>query len=132
MDMFWIGQAVGVFAMIESFFIFQVTDRRKMVTLKLIDDILWVAHFLLIGGYTGALTTAIAIGRELIFYCKGNARWANSIQWAFGFSLIFAACAPLTWVDIFSIFPAAASISAMWAFWQILRCRSWRAAWASF
>lgn len=28
--------------------------------------------------------------------------------------------------------PAAASISAMWAFWQILRCRSWKAAWASF
>ena len=60
---FWIGQVVGVIAMVESFFIFQVTDRRKMVALKLLDDLLWVTHFILIGGYTAALTTGIAVFR---------------------------------------------------------------------
>ena len=115
--MFWIGQAFGVIAMIESFFIFQVTDRRKMLALKLIDDVLWVTHFVLIGGYTAALTTSIAVFREIVFYHKEKKPWASNILWAIGFSLAFAACAPLTWVNIFSLFPAIASVAATWSFW---------------
>lgn len=114
---FWIGQVVGVIAMIESFFIFQVTDRRKMVAMKLLDDLLWVTHFILISEYTAALTTGIAVFREIIFYHRGKQKWASSILWAVGFSVAFAACAPFTWVDIFSIFPAAASVVSTWVFW---------------
>jgi hypothetical protein len=117
MEAYWIGQAIGVLAMAESFFIFQVTDRRRMVALKLLDDLLWVTHFILIGGYTAAMTTGLAVFREIIFYCKGRYRFADSVLWAFAFSLAFAACAPLTWVDIFSIFPAAASVVSTWVFW---------------
>lgn len=114
---YWIGQGIGVVAMLESFFIFQVTDRRKMVLFKLVDDVLWVTHFLLIGGYTAALTTGIAVFREIVFYFKGEKKWASSIWVAVGFSIVFAACAPLTWKNIFSIFPAAASVVSTWVFW---------------
>ena len=117
MSMFLIGQAVGAVAMIECFFIYQCRDRRKMVFLKLIDDLLWSTHFLLIGGFTAALTSIIAIFRELVFYNKGNKRWESSAWWAVGFSVLFLACAPLTWKNIFSIFPAAASVVATWVFW---------------
>ena len=117
MELYWIGQAIGVLAMVESFFIFQVSDRRKMVAMKLLDDVLWVAHFILIGGYTGALTTGIAIFREIVFYYKGSKKWADSVLWAFGFSLTFLLCAPLTWVNVFSIFPALASAMSTWTFW---------------
>ena len=114
---FWIGQVVGVIAMCESFFIFQVSDRRRMVALKLIDDILWVMHFILIGGNTAALTTGIAVLREIVFYYRCRKIWASSILWAIAFSVAFAACAPLTWVNIFSIFPVAASVISTWVFW---------------
>lgn len=113
-----IGQAIGVLAMIESFFIFQVADRRKMVLLKLLDDVLWITHFVLIGGYTGALTTTVAIFREIIFYFRGEKKWASSPLWAVGFSIVFAACAPLSWTGIFSIFPATASVISTWVFWM--------------
>jgi len=113
-----IGQAIGVLAMIESFFIFQVTDRRKMVLLKLLDDVLWIIHFVLIGGYTGALTTTVAIFREIIFYFRGEKKWASIPLWAVGFSIVFAACAPLSWTGIFSIFPATASVISTWVFWM--------------
>ena len=118
MDSHWIGQAVGILAMIESFFIFQVTDRRKMVLLKLVDDVLWIIHFVLIGGYTGALTTTVAIFREIIFFFRGEKKWASSPLWAVGFSIVFAACAPLSWTGIFSIFPATASVISTWVFWM--------------
>ena len=87
----WIGQAIGVLAMLESFFIFQVADRRKMVLLKLVDDVLWIVHFILIGGYTGALTTTVALFREIVFYFRGEKKWASSLLWAVGFSIVFAA-----------------------------------------
>ena len=112
-----IGQIVGVVAMVESFFIFQANDRRKMVLLKLIDDVLWIIHYTLIGGYTGALTTGIAVFREIVFYCKGQKKWADSILWVVGFSVLFAACAPLTWVNAFSLFPTVASVISTWVFW---------------
>ena len=103
--------------MLEAFFIFQVTDRRKMVALKLLDDLLWTTHFLLIGGYTAALTSCVAIFRELIFYYKGQKRWAGSAWWAVGFTALFTACALFTWTNAFSIFPALASAIATWSFW---------------
>lgn len=103
--------------MIESFFIYQASDRRKMVVLKLIDDVLWVTHFILIGGYTAALTTGFAIFREIIFYYKGIKKWASSPWWAAGFSALFLACAPLTWSGIFSLFPCIASSLATVGFW---------------
>lgn len=117
MTAYWIGQGIGALAMIESFFIFQVTDRKHMVALKLLDDVLWVAHFLLIGGYTAAMTTGIAVLREIVFSVKGEKRWASSIWWAVGFSVAFAACAPMTWVNAFSVFPALASVVSTWVFW---------------
>ena len=88
-----------------------------MVALKLLDDLLWVTHFLLIGGTTAAMTTGVAVFREIVFYFKGQKRWARSPLWAVGFSCAFAACAPLSWVDFFSIFPAMASVASTWVFW---------------
>ena len=114
---YWIGQIIGVIAMLESFFIFQVSERKKMVILKLIDDFLWVAHFLLISGYTAALTTSVAVIREIIFYYKGSKKWANSKWWAIGFSFIFLLCSLLTWTNIFSLLPALASAISTWVFW---------------
>lgn len=115
--LYWIGQVIGGLAMIESFFIYQVSERKKMVALKLLDDVLWVLHFLLIGGYTAALTTGIAIFREIVFYFRGEKKWASHTAWLIGFLLAFAACAPLTWQNIFSLFPAAASVVSTLSFW---------------
>lgn len=117
MVVYWIGQAIGVIAMIESFFIYQVSSRRKMLALKLIDDLLWTIHFITLGGITGALTTGISITRGLVFYNKGTKKWASSPWWAVGYSLIYLACAPLTWSGISSIFPPLASAMATWGFW---------------
>jgi len=103
--------------MMESFIIYQATDRRKMVALKLIDDILWITHFILIGGYTGALTNLFAIFREIVFYFKGKKKWATSPVWAFIFSAVFISCAPLSWAGIFSIFPVIGSVISTWVFW---------------
>lgn len=115
--LYWIGQAIGVIAMIESFFIYQASDRKKMVALKLLDDVLWVTHFVIIGGYNAAMTTGVAIFRELIFYHKADKKWANTLLWPIAFSVIFAACSIPGWKGVSSLLPSAASIASTWVFW---------------
>lgn len=112
-----IGQIIGVAAMIESFFIYQVKERKKMIVLKLVDDLLWVAHFVMIGGYAAATTTGIAIFREIVFYCKADKKWANTLLWPIGFSVVFAACAIPSFQNLWGVLPSVASIASTWAFW---------------
>ncbi len=116
--LYYIGQAIGVIAMIESFFIYQTKNRKTMVALKLLDDVLWVTHFLMIGGYSAALTTGIAVFREIVFYNKVDKKWANYIFWPIAFSVVFAACAIVEYQSIFGFLPPMASIASTWAFWQ--------------
>lgn len=112
-----IGQFLGVAAMLVSFFIYQQSSRGRMVFLKLVTDVLWASHFLLIGGLTGALTTAMAIFREAVFYNKEK-KWAKSPLWLWLFILAYTAAAALTWKGFFSLLPSMGSIIATVAYWQ--------------
>lgn len=112
-----IGQILGGVAMAISFVIYQQSSRGRMVFWKLVTDVLWAAHFFLIGGLTGALTTAMAIFREVVFYNKDK-KWGKSPLWAVLFVLAFAAAAVLTWKDAFSLLPSCGSIIATLAYWQ--------------
>ncbi|MBQ8859584.1 MAG: YgjV family protein [Clostridia bacterium] len=111
------GQILGGVAMLVSFFIYQQSSRLRMVFLKLVTDVLWAAHFFLIGGLTGALTTAMAIFREAVFYHKDK-KWGKSPLWPTLFILAYAAAAALTWKGVFSILPSCGSIIATLAYWQ--------------
>lgn len=115
--LYLIGQIIGAVAMIESFFIYQAAERKKMVALKLVDDLLWVTHFIMIGGYAAAMTTGVAIFREIIFYEKKDKKWADNIFWPIVFSVVFAACAIPNLQSVFGFLPSIASIAATWAFW---------------
>ncbi len=112
-----IGQSLGLVAMLVSFVIYQQSNRGRMVFWKLVTDVLWATHFFLIGGLTAALTTAMAISREIVFYNKDK-KWGKSPLWAVLFVLTFAAAAALTWEDVFSLLPSCGSIIATFAYWQ--------------
>ena len=112
-----IGQFLGVAAMLVSFFIYQQSSRGRMVFLKLVTDVLWASHFLLIGGLTGALTNVMALFRETVYYNK-NKKWARSVWWLILFILLFASAAALTWKGPVSLLPSCASIIATVAYWQ--------------
>lgn len=110
----YIGQLVGIIAIGVSFLIYIQTSRYKMVLLKLVTDVLWVAHHFLIFSYTAAATTGISALRELVFLPKKKNTYNGIIL--FLFSLLFVTVAMLTWKDNFSIFPAIASVLATLAF----------------
>lgn len=63
------------------------------------------------------MTTAIAIGREVVFYNKGK-KWADSRSWIYIFSAMFLASSLLTMKNIYGLIPAAASTFSTVAFYS--------------
>ena len=110
----YIGQLIGILAIIVSFFIYIQPTRYRMVFLKLVTDFLWVAHHISIFSYTAAATTGISIVRELVFLPKRKEGHVTPILIVF--SVLFVGASILTWKDNFSVLPAAASVLATIAF----------------
>ena len=94
-----VGQIVGFAAMAVSMLIYLQRKRKNILILKLSSDVLWALHHLMILSYTAALTTAIAIFREIVFY-NYDKKWAKSRWWSVGFSLVFVMAALFTWKRI--------------------------------
>lgn len=109
------GQFIGYIAMAVSVMIYFRRRRKDILIMKLITDVLWAMHHLLILSYTAAMTTSMAIFREIVFY-NYDKNWAKSKWWRVGFSALFVAAALFTWKDYFSIVPAVSSVLTTVAF----------------
>ena len=110
----YIGQFIGILAIVVSFFIYIQPTRYRMVFLKLITDFLWVVHHISIFSYPAAATTSISIARELVFLPKRKDEHKGLILVVF--SALFVTASVLTWKDGFSVLPAIASVLATVAF----------------
>lgn len=121
------GQIIGYAASFVSLTIFFRKQRKDMIALKLISDVLWVTHHILIGSFPAAATTFIAVGREIVFYVTAKKGKMNN-AYPVIFSMLFALSAAVTWKDAFSLLPAMNSISSTAAFWnkntQVIRAMS--------
>ena len=113
----FIGQIIGYAASAASLTVFFRKKRKDMIALKLLSDILWVTHHVLIGSFPAAATTLIAVGRESVFYVNAKNGKMNNV-YPVVFSFLFALSAVFTWKDAYSFLPAMCSISATAAFWN--------------
>ena len=83
-----IATTIGWISTIQSLFIFTAKKRGKILVLKLINDVLNIINFTMLGTYTGAVLNVIAVCRESIFYFKDKKSWANSKIWLFIFMFL--------------------------------------------
>lgn len=123
----FIGQIIGYAASAASLTVFFAKKRKDMIALKLLSDVLWAIHHVLIGSFPAAATTLIAVGREYVFYVTAKSGKKNNVAPCF-FMLLFALSAVITWKDVYSLFPALCSVTATAAFWnrntQVIRALS--------
>ena len=62
----WSAQLLGVFGMTSLFFMYRQTARKNYLRLKLLSDILWAIHYLLLSAPGGAIPNLVGIVRELV------------------------------------------------------------------
>ena len=113
----WIGQFIGFAAMGLGFLIFQQTERKKMIIIKLICDILWVTHFAMIGAYSGMAISCVGCLREIVFFNKKEGSKKNNILLAV-FILLGVLGVCLTWKNIWCILSMISVILSTVAYWQ--------------
>lgn len=110
------AQIVGALGIAASLFIYQQKDRSHLLVWKLISDVLWACHYLLLGAYTAMAISTIAAFREIVFFNRQK-RWASSKLWFFFFMACAVGSAVLTWKTPASLLPAVASLLSVTGFY---------------
>ena len=64
---YYLGQGVGVAALIIAMLSFQQRTQKKIVLYQLVSSVLFTAHFFMIGAYVGSLLNFIGIFRAAVF-----------------------------------------------------------------
>ena len=111
-----IAEIIGGSAVLFSFVMFQQNKRKNLILCKLIIDILWIIHFIILGGYTIVCTTSISFFRELVFINNDKPFWGSK-NWLYLFILLYIGALFFTWQGFYSIFPVISSIAATISFW---------------
>jgi len=107
---------IGFIAIAASVMIYQQKTRPRLLAAKAISDVFWILHYLLLGAYTGAAVTGVALARSLVFF-KNDSRNTKSRIILGCFLAISIASGILTWKNGFSIFAMAGSFVAIISFW---------------
>lgn len=110
------GKIVGYIAIVASMLIYQQKTRKNLLICKAVTDMLWIIHYFLLGGYTGAAVTCVALVREAVFF-RIDWRSKDSKLILVIFLCICALCTVLTWGGIFSIFAMLGSVLSIISFW---------------
>ena len=107
---------VGFLGVLSTVVIYQQKTRVGLLVSKLVSDVIWFAQYALIGAWSGAAISIIAIIRELIFINRKK-KWAQSPLWLVLFLVLSGVSGVVTWKNVYSIFPCVASALAVIGFW---------------
>ena len=122
-----VAEIIGFIAILASALIYQQKTEKGILLSKGLTDALWITHYIIIGGYTGAAISGLGVIRGIVLSL--NARCGiKSKRVLLLFLLVSLLCTAITWQGMFSIFPAIASFLAVINFWignpKILRIMS--------
>ena len=117
MDIYTMGQILGLVLSIVGFFIYYAKTRRGILCAKLVSDIGYTIQQFMIGASTGAIINVIAILREIVFYHRQDKKWASHRFWLYLFIFLMGIAPICTWIGPVSLLPAIGSIASVVAFY---------------
>jgi len=104
----WIIQAIGFFGLLFLAFSFQNNNRKHLLILILIGQLIFLVHFILLGAWTAVAMNSVGAFRTLIFQYREQKKWADSSLWPIVFIAGFFVFGFLTWQSWYSILPMIA------------------------
>ena len=110
------AQILGIIGIAVSFFIYIARKRSTILLCKFSCDVIWAAHYFLIGAWSGAALNVLAMARETVFFNKRK-KWASSRLWMYLFAGLTLLSGILTWEGPTSLLPAVGSVCAVISFW---------------
>lgn len=111
----WVAGAIGLIAVIVTCFMYLRKTRSGILITKLLTDVLWILNYALLGGYSGALVSTIALIRDCVFYQRGRRKWADHRAWLFVFLVLTLISPAIEWhmkgqLSLLPLLPAVGSM----------------------
>ena len=108
---------VGALGIGANVLIYQQKTGKNLLIYKLISDIFWALHYLLLGGYSGFIVACIGIIRESVFLNQKH-KWAQGKRWLIVFATLSVVSAIFTWKNPMNLLPMVASVLSVFGFWR--------------
>ena len=113
----WIGYGFGAFALVALSLTYQQKERTRLIICKLCADILWGAHYALLGAFAAVVSNCVGVCREVVFLHRGRKKWADSFVFPILFIVIGVILGASAFDSPIDILPILASTCATVAFW---------------
>lgn len=110
-----IAQVFGFAAIGLSFFIFIQKKRKRMLVCKLLQNLSWATHYLLIGAYSAMATNLVAASLQGTYLYRSN-KDSDNLVIVMVYIAFYIVSAFITWQSAFSILPATSSVLSVIAF----------------
>lgn len=114
----FIAQIFGLISLAGNLFTFAVSKRKHIFIAKIFCDFTASINLLMLGATVGGAICGLNVLRSLIFYQRGEKRWASHILVPIFFVALTVGCSLLDWGGVYSLLPTVGSIFAIVGFWQ--------------
>ncbi|MBO5354901.1 MAG: YgjV family protein [Clostridia bacterium] len=113
-----VGELVGFLAVTTGFVMFQQKRKKNVLVLKIVCDVLWSTHFLLLGAFSGMAISLVGCLRDTTFLLTGGDKSKRRALWLLAFLSINVTCVCLTWKSVWSVCSLISGILSTIAFWS--------------
>lgn len=112
-----LAQIFGFSAMGLMIATYQFKRHRTLMLLMVICSGLWCAHYASLGLFTPVIMNVINVARGIVYSFREK-KWVQTWLIPAAFLIISSVAVFLTWENVWSLLPFAASVSATLANWQ--------------
>lgn len=119
LSLYEMGQIFGVLIALLGLFTYSSKKRGSILLVKGTTDVLSTIQQAIIGAYTGALITLIAVFRSFVFFNREKKNWASHKFWLWFFVVVIGLTPLFTWAGIESLLPMAGSVIMVFGFYSL-------------
>lgn len=118
MQINWLAQAVGAIGVIAFIVSFQIKSNRALLIIQFFADLMFCIQFVLLGAYSGCLSLAVMLLRNLILIFRKKNTWAQWSGWLWVLVGLTAVFTVITWDGFKSLLPLTAGVGSTIMFWK--------------
>lgn len=106
-------QAIGFVAMAICIGSYQFKSGRGMILCKTAGDLIYVVHYLLLGGYSGCVTVGVSVVSQIACSFRGRKKWADWKGWRWFFTAVLIIACLLVWQKSFRLVPCICAMASI-------------------
>ena len=111
------AQLIGFLSLGIGLFTFALSKRQHILITKLACDLTAAIHFFMLGAVVGGATCSVNTVRSIVFYYRGDKKWASSIASPIIIGIATLSCSIIGWQGASSLLPTCGSVLAIIGFW---------------